>query len=66
MARTIEGLKRHLTEALGNAGVPSNVMAELDQVFEQHAPRASAKRAPARAKRGVKRSVAKRRKKKKK
>jgi hypothetical protein len=64
MARTMEGLKQRLTEALGNAGVPSTVLAELDQVFEQHAPRESAKRAPARAKRGVKRSGAKRRKKK--
>ncbi len=65
MARTMEGLKQQLTEALGNAGVPANVLAEVDQVFEQYAPRGQSKRAPARAKRGVKRSGAKRRKKKK-
>lgn len=61
MPKTMEGLKQHLTEALGNAGVPSNVLAEVDQVFEQHAPRGAAKRAPARAKRATK---VKRRKKK--
>ncbi len=64
MPKTMEGLKQHLTEALGNAGVPSSVLAELDQVFEQHAPREKAKRAPARAKRGIKKSGVKRRKKK--
>ena len=64
MARTMEKLKQQLTEALGNAGVPLNVMAELDQVFEQYAPRERSKRSPARAKRGVKRSGVKRRKKK--
>lgn len=64
MARTMEGLKQQLTEALGNAGVPSQVLAEVDQVFANYAPREQAKRAPARAKRGVKRSGAKRRKKK--
>jgi hypothetical protein len=60
MSRTIEELKQQVTEALSNSGVPSNVIAEMDQVFAQYAPRDSAKRAPARASRGVKRGVSKR------
>ena len=65
MSRTMEELKQRLTEALGNAGVPSSVLAEMDQVFTQYAPRERAKRAPARAKRGVKRGGVKKRRKKK-
>ena len=69
MARSVQKLKSKLIEALGFAGVPNDVFAQVDQVFEQHAPadkrgrkvkRSSKKTAPASKRRTAKRSKKKR------
>ena len=69
MARDIENLKAKLVEALGFAGVPNEVFAQVDQVFAEHAPaqkrarkvkRSPRKTAPASKRRTTKRSKKKR------
>ena len=63
MARNMQNLKDKIIEALGFAGVPNEVSAQVEQVFTEHAPkqarkvkRSPKKTAPARTRRTAKRS----------